>query len=477
MSYTSLLRYALLCAFVLAGSGLAQAQQLAPREAEALGLEQATERSTETSFAARGGLQVCVDDVLLIVDSGIDGVAVHDPATGDLVNPSFIADPDNLTTPKNAIGNFDGDGIFVIDQLEDGVFEYDCDGNFVGLFAPAGGVDVSILDNAIGITISPDGTELWATVTGNTNQDAVARFDQSGTYLGNLVANGAGGVDGPFDVLVRDSDLLVPAINTDDVHQYDLAGTFLGIFQEAASALDFPQQANLASNGNVLVAGSFGASGYYEYDSAGMEVGFYNVQDDIPRGVYELPNGNLLVTGSTSGAFTAEITRSNMLVRTIGTANQYIELFEAPVSGDPIEIDASPDSQSAPQGGTAAFDYSVTNNTNTAQTGVVFYEVFRNGLSVAGPIQVASGTLQAGQTIASGFGVNVPGGAPLGLYSVEISVGPSNGNGVATDAVAVEVTGSARPAGSATTWSLAEAQAWDAEDALGAAARTAELAA
>ncbi|MEM1044232.1 MAG: T9SS type A sorting domain-containing protein, partial [Bacteroidota bacterium] len=39
------------------------------------------------------------------------------------------------------------------------------------------------------------------------------------------------------------------------------------------------------------------------------------------------------------------------------------------------------------------------------------------------------------------------------------------------------VTGSARPAGSATTWSLAEAQAWDAEDALGAAARTAELAA
>src|SRR5690606_9824040 len=106
----------------------------------------------------------------------IDGVAVHDPATGALVNGAFVADPTNLSTPKHAIGNFDGDGIFVADQLTDGVWEYDCEGNFVGLFAPAGGVNTAILDNIRGIRIDPTGTRLWVTVAGGANAGAVAEF-------------------------------------------------------------------------------------------------------------------------------------------------------------------------------------------------------------------------------------------------------------------------------------------------------------
>ncbi len=475
MNPLSLLRYALVCALIVTGVGLAQAQQLAPEDAERLGIETVVERSTPAPVAERGGLQVCVDDVLLIPDSINDGVAVHDPATGDLVDEAFIIDPTNLSTPKNAIGNFDGDGVFVIDQLTDGIYEYDCDGNFVGFFAPAGGEDLSILDNAVAITLSPDGSELWAAVTGNANQDAIARFDQSGNYLGNIVANGAGGVDAPFDVLLRDSDILVPAINTDDIHRYDLSGAFLSIFQDVVSALDFPQQANLASNGNVLQTGSFGAAGVYEYDASGTEVGFYDVVDDIPRGIYELPNGNLLVTSSTSNARVSEITRANTLVRTIGTANQYIELFEAPSAGDPIEIDASPDSQSVPQGGTASFSYSVTNNTAAAQSGVVFYEAFRNGNSVAGPVQVVSGTLQADQTQSSSFSVNVPNSALPGNYSIEISAGSSLGNAAATDIVTVSVTANARAEGTAAGWSLDSAAPWSEEATLEADARTAEF--
>ncbi len=140
-------------------------------------------------------------------------------------------------------------------------------------------------------------------------------------------------------------------------------------------------------------------------------------------------------------------------------------------AGDPIEIDASPAAQSVPQGGMASFSYTVTNNTAAAQSGVLFYEVFRGTMRLVGPVQVVGGTVQAGQSVTAGFSVRVPGNAPLGPYTVEISVGQSNGNAVATDIVAVNVTPSARVAGTATEWTLTEVQPWP---TLEAAARTSE---
>ncbi len=462
----SLLRYALAFAFVLAGTGFAQAQRLAPEEAEALGIEQAAERPAAT--ATRGdSLQVCVDDVLLAVDSSNDTVVILDPATGDVVNPMFIDDSvdDNLATPKNAIGNFDGDGIFVTEQLRDAIFEYDCSGNFVGVFADAG----DGLDNIRGAAYNEDRTSLLVTVGDGTNEDTIVEIDSDGNFAGIFTAE----TGSPFDVLVRDSDVLVGEIDDENIYRYDFDGVLLDtlVDSDGLTGIDFPQQLNLASNGNVLAAGFSSPSGAYEYDgTTGAQVGFYGVVDGL-RGIYELPNGNLLVTNG-SGLF--EITRSNTIVRgPYADANQYIELFAVAGDPDPIEIDASPDAQSVPQGGTASLSYTVSNNTALAQRGVVFFEVFRGPNRIIGPVAVQAGSLPAGQSVTSSFSLGVPSNAPPATYSVEVSAGPSNGVAAATDIVAVTVTEATRPVGSATEWTLVAAEPWPNQDAAPAAAATA----
>src|SRR5690606_27407197 len=249
----------------------------------------------------------------------------------------------------------------VVDQIRDGVFEYDCEGNFVGLFAPAGGVNTAILDNAVALAIDPTGTKLWVAVTGGANQDAIAEFDMDGNYLGNFVANGAGGVDGPFFILKRESDVLVPAINSDNVHRYDYDGNSLGVFEEASSPLNFAEQAYETASGDVLVAGFSSPSGAFEYDGdAGTQTGYYDVVSGLRR-VYKLPNGNLLVTNS-GGIH--EITRSNTLVRTISPdGEQYIERFP-PVGGGGCEQDlgATLDNTTPAPGETVTFAVTVTNN-------------------------------------------------------------------------------------------------------------------
>ena len=47
--------------------------------------------------------------------------------------------------------------ILVSDQVKDVVQEYDLEGNYLGVFAPAGGVDNAILDNIRGIALAPNG--------------------------------------------------------------------------------------------------------------------------------------------------------------------------------------------------------------------------------------------------------------------------------------------------------------------------------
>ena len=76
--------------------------------------------------------------------------------------------------------------------------------------------------------------------------------------------------------------------------------------------MHFPEQIAEAASGNLLVAGFSNPSGCYEYTNAGVYVGYYDVVSGL-RGVYELSNGNILVTNG-SGVY--EINRSNQLVST-----------------------------------------------------------------------------------------------------------------------------------------------------------------
>lgn len=261
--------------------------------------------------------------LLLIPESTNDRVMAFDPTTGDLIDPDFIpADPTNLSTPICAITGFAANTILVSDQLEDVVQMYDSDGNYLGVFAPAGGPDPTILDNIRGIAISHNNT-LLVTVGSGTNEDAIAEFDSSGNYLGNFVANGAGGMGSPFDVYQRSGDYLVGGIDSDALHRYDMSGTYLA---DLTPINTFPEQVTEAANGNVLVANFSGTDeGVAEYTASGTLVGIYDPASlGGYRGAYELPNGNLLTT---NGSGVHEIDRSGNLVETkiSGVSARFIE--------------------------------------------------------------------------------------------------------------------------------------------------------
>ncbi|MEM7588372.1 MAG: hypothetical protein AAF560_33600, partial [Acidobacteriota bacterium] len=295
-------------------------------ELEASGLEPAAASGPSMAAESRSVRGPLGGGLLLIPESTHDRVMAFDPATGDLVDADYIpADPDNLSTPIHAIVNAAGDGFLLSDQVEDVVQEYDLDGNFVGTFAPAGGPDLAILDNIRGIALRPNGN-LLVTVGGGANADAVAEFDTAGNFLGNFIAIGAGGLDSPFDVLLRSSDYLVAGIDSDTIHSFDLDGNPLPDF---ALIDNFPEQIAETASGNVLVANFSGTqAGVVEYDATGMLVGVYTpVEVAGFRGVYELGNGNILVT---NGGGVHEIDRAGNLVETklAGVSARFIEPIE-----------------------------------------------------------------------------------------------------------------------------------------------------
>jgi len=252
-------------------------------------------------------------DLLLVPDSTNDRVMAFDPVTGALVDADFIpADPTNLSTPKSAIYKSDGLGFLVVDQLDDAVQEYDLTGAYVGIFAPAGGVNNAIMDNCRSVDYHPATGNLLVSVAAGANTDAIAEFDPAtGVYLGNFIANGAGGLDSPWDVLFSATEAFVPASDSDAVHRYDATtGVYIG---DLISLDSLPEQLAWAANGNLLIAEWSGTQeGIIEVQLDGTVVGiYYNAAADGPRGVFELPNGNLLVS---NGNGVHEITRASTFV-------------------------------------------------------------------------------------------------------------------------------------------------------------------
>jgi hypothetical protein len=265
--------------------------------------------------------------LLLIPESSNRRVMAFDPITGDLVDANFIpADTVNLSTPIHAILSAAGNTILLSDQIRDVVQEYDLDGNFLGTFAPAGGVNTNILDNIRGMALRPNGN-LLVTVASGPNTHSVAEFDTNGVYLGNFVANGAGGLAGPWDIYQRSGDWLVSnSTSPQALRRYHLTtGDFLSLLVSISS---FPEQIDEAANSNILVANFSGQQGVLEYTAAGAFVALYNVITGN-RGVHELPNGNILTT-SGNGVF--EISRSNTLVSTkiSGVSARFIEYIQPP---------------------------------------------------------------------------------------------------------------------------------------------------
>ncbi|MCB1553472.1 MAG: DUF11 domain-containing protein [Xanthomonadales bacterium] len=375
----------------LALSAPVMAQTPAAEDLERAGLgDSNTPQATAPSLPAReqaldllGG----AGSLLLIPESTNDRVMAFDPLTGDLIDADFIpSDATNLSTPIEAILSADGTQVLVSDQINDVVQAYDLmTGAFVATFAPAGGVDTAILDNVRGVALRPNGN-LLVSVGGGTNADAIAEFDTAGVSLGNFVGNGVGGVGSPFDVFLVEQpggvlaagDFLVPGINSDAVHRYDATGAAQANFV----ALDtFGEQVAQAANGNVLVANFSGTQeGIVEFTNAGALVGVY----DPPalggyRGVFELPNGNLLVT---NGNGVHEMDRASTVIRTVvsGVSARFITL--ASLGGDAdLELVKTGPAVPVVQGGNADFVLQVNNLGPSDASNVVVTDTLPAGLT------------------------------------------------------------------------------------------------
>jgi len=332
----------LLAALLLLATTTAHAATEAQIQAELSGNDISTSTAIpvpdpQARLQALGSLPVT--GLLLIPESTNDRVMAFDPATGDLIDADFIpADPDNLSTPIHAILSADGNSILVSDQLDDVVQQYDItDGSYIGVFAPAGGVDVGILDNIRGIALDPNNGNLLVSVGGGANADAIAEFDTFGNPVGNRVANGAGGLASPFDVLPVAAELQVAGINSDAIHTYQLNGTYISDF---AAVDNFPEQIATTPGGGLLVGNFAGAQeGVIEFDAAGGVIGVYDPASlGGYRGAYELPNGNILTT---NGGGVHEIDRSGNLVETkiADVSARFIELV---IAGDDQVLPPAP---------------------------------------------------------------------------------------------------------------------------------------
>jgi hypothetical protein len=326
------------------------------------------ERAQPDPVARAEAMAILTNGGALFIPNSTDKqLMAFDPITGDLVDPVFIQLDDAATgTAIHAILGPNGT-ILISDQTRNVVHEYTFNGDYLGVFAPAGGANTAIMQNIRGIALRTNGN-LLVSVGAGANANAIAEFDTSGNYVGNFVANGSGGLDSPYDVYERPSvDWLVSSINSNQILRYDWAnGGPLGQFAPISS---FPQQILEIANGNILVSNFSGTQGVYEFTAAGSLVGVYDPAGVSGyRGVYELPNGNLL-TSTSGGVY--EINRTGNLIATKHTGqSRFIEFVSLPgsiqlnktvgldssICADTSEISVAPDTA-------VTYCFEISNNT------------------------------------------------------------------------------------------------------------------
>jgi len=239
---------------------------------------------------------------LLVPESTNDDVMLFDAFDGSLLNPQFldlnISGGTAPGTPQELIFAPNGD-ILVSDQIADRIFRFSADGT------TSLGESTTPLDNLRGLE-SAYGF-IWAANAGTANGapgNAIVQLDLSLNLVAvhpqtyspwDLKAFRRGGVDG---LLVTDGGR--------NLRFFDPANpsTPVLLADQTASTLNFGQyMTDRQSTGNLLVAGWSAPSGGYEFETTNFTLAsFIDIQGLFAvsgvRSIYELGNGNFLVSGS-----------------------------------------------------------------------------------------------------------------------------------------------------------------------------------
>lgn len=252
-----------------------------------------------------------------------DQVYLFNVANGNLVENAFIPTTNpQLQSPKHALQHPNYKQLVISDQLSDVVQRFDTNGIYLGFFAPKTGVNLAIVDNMRGIAFRSN-NNLLVTVGSGANQNTIQQFDSSGNYIGAFVSSN---LNSPFDILIRQADMLISNSGGDDVTRFSLTGTFLSVFQTGTN-ISFAQQMHQLPNGFIAVS-SFSTpnSGLALLDPNGNYIRTMAAVTGN-RGVYLLGNGHYLVANST-GVHELD-SATGTLIRTVTTgANfQYISYY------------------------------------------------------------------------------------------------------------------------------------------------------
>jgi hypothetical protein len=264
------------------------------------------------------------NNLILMPESTNDKVWAFNPQNGDMVESDFIP-PDvvHLNIPQYALQTPRGT-ITISDQNGDAVFEYDTSGTFIRLFAPAGGINTSILDNVRGHAYRPNGN-LLVTVGSTSLASLVPQFDTGGVHIGSFISSN---VNSTWFIEYRDTaDILITNISSPiGVGRYSTSGSFLGSF---ASIVSFPQQVHNTVSGNVAVANFSGVEqGVLIFPSGGGAFIKQLTGVSGNRGVWQLGNGNYLT--SNAGGVHELDSATGSLVRTIvpGVQGRMFSLYD-----------------------------------------------------------------------------------------------------------------------------------------------------
>jgi hypothetical protein len=257
--------------------------------------------------------------LLLVPDSSNDRIMAFDPFDGALLDANFVPpDPARVGIGVHAILSHDRSRILLSDETGHAIHAYDLGGAYRGTFV---GGDPFVFAAPRGLALHEDGRVL-ATVAANANANSVLGFDRSGFSADAFIAKDSGGLAGPVAIHRRELDWLVSGAGSQAVHRYGLFGEPL----TNLLSLQAPQQIADSASGGLLIANAGGPlEGIVELDAEDRVIAVHRATGVAGyRGVYELGNGNLLVSGPNG---VHEISRGGALVdsKITGVSAQLIQ--------------------------------------------------------------------------------------------------------------------------------------------------------
>ncbi|MFV0305166.1 MAG: T9SS type A sorting domain-containing protein [Moheibacter sp.] len=263
---------------------------------------------------------------ILVNDSSVRKVHKLSAEDGAVIHSNFIDLVEVAAGTVKSIIQVNSE-IWFGDQLNDKIYRYDLDGNFLSeLYGSELG-----FDRMRGMNIVNG--EVWLTNGGADNgvpQHTIIRLDTSGNFIGFHPT-----VNEPFDVVDGGNGLVyissysgsgIGVMNYEGISQENLVPS--GVFTTL-------QQMNLTPEGNLLVAVYLTNTGLYEISTEdGSLIDYYGVPE--LRGTIAIGNGNYLVS-SNNGVISVDPSTGNT-TPIISGIFQYLGLIDSDMNTTDVKL-------------------------------------------------------------------------------------------------------------------------------------------